>query len=208
MNVSLKCRCGALRGTVEDVPRSGWARVVCLCDDCQAYAHYLGRASDVLDANGGTDIYPVAPASLKITRGLEHLKCLRLTGKGMLRWYAGCCKTPIANSAPYAQVPHNGVVHVIMDHAADGTTRDAALGPIRYRIFGKFGIGKLPPGTLDKASLPVVLGTIGFLLGGFLRRRYQPSPFFDPKTGQPSVTPYVLTTPEREALRPLCGPKP
>ena len=41
-------------------------RVVCYCDDCQAFLHYLKRA-DLLDAHGGTDIvqvYSEAPPRL------------------------------------------------------------------------------------------------------------------------------------------------
>ena len=38
--------------------------MVCYCDDCQAFLHYLGRA-DLLDALGGTDIVQMAPAACR-----------------------------------------------------------------------------------------------------------------------------------------------
>ena len=60
--VELRCRCGEVVGLVENAAPQKVNRVVCYCDDCQAFAHQLGRA-DLLDAQGGTDIIQVAPAS-------------------------------------------------------------------------------------------------------------------------------------------------
>jgi hypothetical protein len=130
MNVSLKCRCGSFRGVASDISSSTGSRIICYCDDCKAYAHYLGQSKEVLDSNGGTDVFPVTPCKLKITHGAENLKCLRLSDKGMFRWYAGCCKTPIANSMPTHKIPFAGVISTIMCHANDHITRDEALGPI------------------------------------------------------------------------------
>jgi len=205
-HVSLKCRCGALRGRLTGLAQSSAKRIVCLCDDCQSFAHYLGRAQDVLDANGGTDVYPSYHSQIQITQGIEHLQCLRLSPKGMLRWYAACCKTPIANSPYSHKVPYVGLIHSFMDHAADGTTRDAALGPIHARVQGKFGIGPLPSGTHQTAPLPVILDVVVFLFRGWIKRRHQPSPFFEGSSGLPRVKPYVLTLDERKTVRKLCGP--
>ena len=208
MNVQLKCNCGALRGVASGISKSNGNRIVCMCDDCQAYAHFLGRAKEVLDDNGGTDVFPVTPSNLKITQGIENLKCLRLTDKGMIRWYAGCCKTPIANSMPSPRVPFAGVIHTIMNHAGDAKTRDDALGPVRARVQGKYGVGKLPQDAYQTAPLGVIFSTIRFLLIAWIKGQHTPSPFFDSNTGKPKVKPYVLTSTERENLRKFCGPKP
>jgi hypothetical protein len=202
----LKCSCGSLRGVADGLSTSGAKRIVCLCADCQAYAHFLGRAKDVLDENGGTDVFPVTPRHLKITSGIENLKCLRLTPKGLFRWYAGCCKTPIANTLS-PKMPFAGTVHSIMDHAADGMTREEALGPIDARVLGKSAIGKVPPGTSNSASVAVILRTIRFLLRARLKGEHTPSPFYD-SSGAPKAKPYVLSEQEREGLRKFCGPKP
>jgi hypothetical protein len=46
---SLQCRCGTLKGRV---CRSHVAnRCVCYCRDCQAFAHFLGRADEILGCN-------------------------------------------------------------------------------------------------------------------------------------------------------------
>lgn len=196
VDISLECRCGALKGVVA----GGVAgpRMICLCDDCQAYAHYLRRSGDILDANGGTDIFPVRPANLDITQGIENLKCVRLSGRGMFRWYAGCCNTPVANSMPSPKFPFAGVFHLLV--------KQGDAGPVRARVQGKHGIGTLPEGTLQTVSPGVILRTLAFLLPGFIRRQHRPSPFFD-DAGRPIVEPYVLPRIERESLRPLCGPR-
>jgi hypothetical protein len=206
MNVSLKCRCGAVRGIATDIAPTTGIRVVCMCDDCQAYAQYLGKPNEILDEHGGTDIFQVTPSQLRITQGAAHIRVLRLTDKGLCRWYAGCCKTPIANSLNSAKVPFSGVVHTIMDHAGDGVTRDAALGPIQAKILGKFAIGKMPADADEAVSFGLVLRWMRFIAWGFIFGRAKPSPFFDVNTGKPIVAPYVLTKAERENLRRLCGP--
>lgn len=198
-DLPLKCRCGALRGMIKNVGRSQFVRAVCYCDDCQAYAHFLGRANDLLDKNGGTEILPVVPSSLKLNYGVENLRCLRLSPKGIFRWYAGCCNTPIANTASISWVPYNGVVHAIID-GGDAAARDELLGPIQARIFQKFGIGELPPEALEKIPFGLTMRRFGFMLKGLIGMRYRPSPFFDPRTGKPSRDPYVLELSEREAL--------
>lgn len=203
MDIPLKCSCGALRGIVRDMSSRRGHRTVCMCDDCQAYAHYLGQAKSVLDENGGTDVLAVAPANLEITHGIENLKCLRLTEKGMLRWYAGCCNTPISNTAPNSKIPFAGVVHSIIDFGSSGQNRDNILGPVSMRVQGKSGIGILPEGTYQKFSFKQIVQTVGFLIVGFLRRQYTPSPFFDTQTGKPVAVPYVLTKTERDDLRKL-----
>ena len=208
MNVLLKCNCGALRGIAKNMSSVQGHRVICMCDDCQAYAHFLGRAKSVLDENGGTDVLPVAPSNLEITQGIENLKCLRLTGKGMLRWYAGCCNTPIANTAPFSKVPFAGVVHTIMDFAGNAKARDNSLGPVGMRVQCQYGIGNLAEGTYQKTPLKLILHTVRFLIAGWLKGQYAPSPFFNLKTGKPTVGPYILTAIERESLRKFCGPKP
>ncbi len=44
---------------------------------------------------------------------------MRLTPMGLLRWYAGCCNTPIGNMVS-ARVPFIGIVHMFMGDSAPG----------------------------------------------------------------------------------------
>lgn len=196
--VPLKCQCGEVRGAALDVTPTSGIRVVCYCDDCQVYAYALDRAA-VLDANGGTDIYQLWPSRLRIEAGGEHLRCLRLSEKGLLRWYAGCCGSPVGNTPAAVKVPCVGVVHTFMDHAAIGRSREELLGP-PARIQGRFARGS---GASDvHRSVPVrfMARSVSFLFRGWRAGAYSPSPFFVADSKRPAVEPKVLTSAERRAL--------
>jgi Family of unknown function (DUF6151) len=51
----------------------------------------------VLDEAGGIDNFQAPPARVKVTAGTDALRCVRFSSK-VLRWYADCCRTPIANT--------------------------------------------------------------------------------------------------------------
>lgn len=178
-------------------------RVVCYCDDCQAFAHHLGRA-DLLDAHGGTDIVQVAPATLAFYRGDEHIVGLRLTPKGLYRWYASCCNTPLGNTVTPG-IPFVGVVAQAFQ-GDDGRGPDAYFGPPIGAIMGKFAVGQAPPGSTG-LQLGLLFRAIRKVLGWRLRGRAWPHPFFDRETGAPSRPVSTLEPAAREALRPLCGPR-
>ena len=88
MNHPLQCTCGTLKGYVSHPERVN--RAVCYCTDCQAFAHFLGLAHVILDAKGGTDVIQTVPANVTFTEGQHVLACMRLSPKGLLRWYARC----------------------------------------------------------------------------------------------------------------------
>lgn len=197
-DVPLRCRCGHIRGLAVGVGHEVGTRLVCYCDDCQRYARALGT-DGVLDRFGGTDIFQTTPARLRITEGTDEIRCLRLSEKGLIRWYSGCCKVPLVNTVASPKVPFVGVVHTFMDHASDGRTRDEALGPPRAFVQGKFAIGGVPPQAHRTAPLSLILRSIRVLLLGWVRGEHRPSPFFDAKSGAPIVVPSILTEGELAA---------
>ena len=174
---------------------------MCYCDDCEAYARYLGR-EDIVDRYGGTDVYQTTPSHLEINDRAEHIRCVRLSENGLMRWYAGCCRTPIGNTLASPRMPFVGVVHCFMDHASDGRARDHVLGLPRARIQGRYAIGGVPPGAHRIAPLGVVLRSLRLVVAGWLKGKHRPSAFFDPATGLPVATPDILSRSERERLRP------
>lgn len=201
--VELRCRCGEVRARVTGASPRTVNRVVCYCDDCQAFAHRLGRA-DLLNSQGGSDIVQVAPASLAFLQGQHRIVGLRLAPKGLFRWYASCCNTPVGNTLTPA-IPFVGIVAQAFDNAPQRA--DDVFGPPTGAILGKYAIGEPPAGSTG-LNLSLILRAIGKVLGWRLRGKAWPHPFFGKGEGQ-AIYPFtVLSQQEREALRPLCGPQP
>jgi len=198
LDLALRCRCGHVRGVATDVSPSTGFRFVCYCGDCQAFARYLKRTG-VLDPAGGTDIFQMPPARIRLTAGTDALRCLRLSDK-VLRWYADCCRTPIANTAAGSRFPLAGMIHCFMDHEASDRSRDEALGPPLCRVFERSAIAPLPPDVPPPPSLGLYARRIPRLLGWWMRGLARPSPFFDDSTKAPRAVPRVLAPGERAAL--------
>ncbi len=187
-DISLKCQCGEIRGTANDVsPKSG-NRIICMCDDCQAYMKFLGKEDEFLDEHGGTDIFQLTPSQIKITKGKDNIRCVKMAEKGILRWYAGCCNTPIANTMAAAKMPFAGMPHSFMDHSADGATRDSVLGPIIAKVFGQFAKGDMPSDAHPKIPFSFYMRSLKILLPAWLKGKASPNPFFN-EDGSPIISP-------------------
>lgn len=200
VDLPVRCSCGTLRGVASGVSEAAGNRLVCYCDDCQSFPHFLGQADRVLDAHGGTDIFQMSPARLRFTEGTDQLVCMRLRPRGLLRWYAACCKTPIANTPPRRGLPFVGLIHACVDHAADGRSRDESLGPIRARVHARFAKGdRSGLDAHDKAPASLVLRFMRVLVMARLRGDHTRSPFFD-AAGAPCATPHVLSRDELRAV--------
>jgi len=199
----LSCRCGAVHGRVTDMASNVANRIVCYCRDCQAFAHQLKRA-DLLDAHGGSDIVAVAPAAISFDRGREHIRGVRLSDKGLHRFYASCCNTPLGNVAR-PSIPFVGVPAQAFAATGPGGI-DALLGPVRGRVYGQHAVGTPPEGSTSLQ--PTLLARIIWRIATWgLRGSGKPNPFFDSQTQQPLYALLVLSSAERDALRPLCGPR-
>jgi hypothetical protein len=188
---------------VTDAAPSTANRVICYCDDCQAFLHHLRRA-DLLDAHGGTDIIQIAPASLQFVGGEQRIIGLRLTPKGLYRWYASCCGTPLGNMVGPA-IPFVGIV--AQAFASDGQKPDDLFGPPIGAIYGRYAVG-LAPGAAAGLSARLVARALLMVLGWRLRGRAWPHPFFQRTPCTPRFPLATLSRSEREALRLHCGPHP
>ena len=139
------------------------SRVTCrrlLASGLSATARIVRRSriffvrSDVLDAAGGTDIFQMPPGRLQFTAGADALRCLCFSEK-VFRWYADCCKTPIANGAATPRFPVIGVIHSFMDFEAYGRSRDEILGTPLCRIHERSAVGPLPADAPPTARLGI-----------------------------------------------------
>lgn len=200
--VEVSCRCGQVRGTVTEATPEAVNHVQCYCDDCQAYLHWLGRG-DLLNAIGGSEIVQVAPAALRFNQGQERIRGVRLQAKGLHRWYASCCNTPVGNTLTPA-LPFVGIL--VQAFAANPAQIEQAFGPARGGMFGKFAVGEAPKGS-TRINLGLLGGAILRLLRWRIAGKAWPHPFFDDSTKAARYPLQTLSDAEREALRPLCGPR-
>ncbi len=188
-NLNLQCKCGSVQGVVENVtPKSG-NRCICFCKDCQAFPTELGVADSVLDEHGGTELFQAPLSHVKITQGSEHLRCLRLTKKGLYRWYTDCCNT-VAGNTVSAKIPFFGIVHSFMKDEMD---RTELLGPIRGAVFIKHAKDGYVKPKEFASELGVNLRVIGKLLVWKLKSFRKPSAFFD-ENGRSISKPRIIST--------------
>lgn len=188
MGLDVRCRCGQVRGVLE--ASAIHARVSCYCRDCQAWARWLGTPG-LLDDSGGTDVVVITPGLLRFESGQEQMACATLSGK-VLRWYAACCRTPLANTGARARPVFATLAAGTMDSlrlveiagppARAVAHQRSATAPVRAT-----------PLTLARA----VAGTAIGLLGAKLRRQ-QHSPFFDAASGEPLRVPQPISAPRTE----------
>lgn len=194
MNYVLQCQCGALEGTVALSKAAN--RAVCYCRDCQSFARYLGQPERILNEQGGTRIIAAVPNQVHLTRGAERLACMRLSDKGMLRWYASCCRTPIGNTPPDPSFPYVGLIDACLPGAAHQL--DEALGPVRVSLNTHSAQGHVAPTRV--ATVLAILKIMRSVLGARLSGSFRHNPFFRAGTAEPVAVAHVLTLEERRTL--------
>lgn len=177
--IKLSCECGNVQGKTHFMTATSGNRITCCCADCQAFANYLehlgrGNATPILDQFLGTDIFQMPISKLAIHQGVEEIACVRLTRKGMYRWYTRCCHTPIGNTLG-ANMPFIGVIHNFMKH---DVSRVEDIGKNRAYVHTK-GMKDSIPKILKGSSLRAVLRSVMKLLIWKIQGLNRPSVFFD-----------------------------
>jgi len=192
---AIKCTCGQVRGRL--ARQAKITRCLCYCKSCQAFARFLKRDHEILDSAGGTDIVQTLPAWVHIDQGMEHLACMRLSEKGIFRWYTSCCNTPIGNTAGTARLSFVGLIHNCLE--SEGENLDESFGPVTVVVNTESAIGSPRPGEKGKLA-----GLFSVLLRAFTARlngKYRQTPFFDAGTNTPVVTPRILSRQEARDLQ-------
>lgn len=190
MQHPLQCRCGTVKGLVSRPEIAN--RAVCYCGSCQAFAYFLGRQGDVLDERGGSDVIQVLPKNLAFTQGIGALSCLRLTDKGVHRWYASCCNTPIGNTMHTCKISFVGLLHSCLD--TSGVPLSGSFGEVRTRVNTQGARGTSKPKTEGLAR------TFWWFTKTIIKARldggYRHTPFFFVDEDRPIVVPRVLSAAE------------
>ena len=195
MHHTIQCQCGTLKGYVEHPEKAN--RAVCYCKDCQYFAHFLQADTTTLDATGGTDIVQTLPRYVHFTAGIETLKCLRLTDAGLLRWYASCCSTPIANTPPNFKLSFVGLIHNCLE--CSKTSVEDAFGPISMHVNTEGAKGQPKP--KPSSVFSIFRRLMPMLAMARINGSYKHTPFFSSLSGKPVVTPSVLSSAELSELK-------
>lgn len=194
MTHSIRCHCGRLKGTLQSTREVN--RCLCYCTDCQAFAHYLKRGTEILDASGGSGIVQTLPMNIAFTEGLDQLACMRLTPKGLLRWYARCCNTAIGNTLPNFKFSFIGLIDDCL--AMKQGSLDEAFGPVHMHVHTRHAKGNPKP---TANGLPGGYWRVGrMILTSRLNGDYRKNPFFS-DTGAPIATPAVLGEDELHEIK-------
>jgi hypothetical protein len=152
----------------------------------------------MLDSFNGTDIVAVRPRYVSFTSGIDKLACMSLSPTGTLRWYSSCCKTPIGNTPRDFKTSHVGLVHDCLE--SGGIPIERSFGPIKMRV-NRQGASKVPP---RNAPLDFGIAMAKYLASMAWTRftgQYRTNPFFNTTSGQPIVSPHVVSAAERAKLR-------
>ncbi|MBB3035130.1 DUF6151 family protein [Alteriqipengyuania lutimaris] len=183
-DLPFSCRCGAVRGTIGKAgPRHG-DYVVCHCTDCQNFANRFDAAQRVMDGDAGTLLYQSRCARMRIERGLGELRCLHLTEKPTLRWYAQCCDTPMFNTFRNGKIPY--VTTLVGNSEAE--LRGRLLGEPIGHLFVEDDPNDLGPVhrmPMSKLMRRFFIRMVKDILSGDRRR----SPLFDSRTLEPICAP-------------------
>ena len=181
------CSCGAFAGHIPAEAQKSGLRLVCFCPDCRANELYHQQPDPV----EGVDLFQVAPHAVTITQGAEHLRLLRLGPKGLFRWYASCCGTPVANTLSKPKLAFAGLRSDLFDSKE-------ALGKVKARAY-VVRAGKPPR---NEGMARMVYGIFSRMITANLSGLWRKTPFFDAETGKPVVEPEVLSKEVRAGLYP------
>lgn len=193
--LDFKCECGAIHAALHDASPQSGRRLICHCNDCQAFAHYLGKEKLMLDDHAGTHVYQTDSSQFEITKGQDKLACVTVTGGPLLRWYCKDCQTPIANTLSSTRFPF---LSLILSGFDRGKT-DALLGRDAEHVAVESGagdLGKIKTAGMAGMLFKLLVRTVKALFNPDLKK----SPLFDSDTGKPVATPKKLEPAERLAI--------
>lgn len=192
-DLKFRCGCGNLHGTLHGASPHSGQHIACYCKDCRAVIAHFQKERRFLDEAGGVALFQTSPTRITFDGGTEALACLRLSPKGVLRWYAACCDTPMFNTVPSAGLPFAAL---LTGNLASGS---APLGPVKARVNTGAPTGPVPEPNSAFAAFRAIAALMLGLLVAKLRGDHKRSPFFDQQTGKPVAEPRTLTKEQRLA---------
>lgn len=196
-SVRKACRCGAVEMTLAVPAPSAGTRVTCFCRDCQTAARLCEDGTDILSQAGGTEIWQTTPDRITFEKGEDRLEIRRLSPKGLYRWVARCCDTPMINTMPKVHWPFAGVV--LRRSEVEGEA--ASLGPSRCQAFTRDAVPGQgsPPG--DRGFYHAGFRVLARLAAAWISGRSRQNPLLS-ADGAPIAPVVVISLEQRKAAIP------
>ncbi len=191
----MTCWCGSIEWTLNETAPPIGIRYTCYCNDCQAFAHYTGNPDDILDPNGGTDAYQLPVSNITLVTGQDHLRCVHMTSRRLLRWYCNTCMAPVANTYNTSKMSFASMPLAVVPPE----TRDTVLGPSSGHVWAKFS--KTDLSRTKAINIPAMLWRmISRIIQARLSGDFRNNPFFSVDSGQPICDPHRLNGEARSHL--------
>lgn len=146
------------------------------------------------DAMGGAEFVATRAEHVVFEAGTEHLACLSLSEKGLLRWYAACCSTPIANTTRDWKFSYVGLIHTCLK--ADAASFERSFPKLQMRV--NTSSARQSPQRMLLKTAAALLGFMPRVIASRVSGSYRRTPFFASPAGSPIVEVYVLSEAETE----------
>ena len=176
------CACGEVSGHLSVRPPRGATHLVCHCDDCLTAEVAMGQP---YPGSAGVAVVQTTPDRVHFESGADRLAILRLSPKGLYRWYAACCGVPLFNTPVKMGVPYVALV-------ARRAIAPEDLGRVAAHVNA---------GSENRGALRAIPGIIGRTLAARVTGRWKQTPFFA-EDGSPVAEAHVLTRAQRAAAAP------
>ncbi|MEE3078759.1 MAG: DUF6151 family protein [Bdellovibrionota bacterium] len=196
-SIPLKCSCGQVSGEIVDFKGTG-THIQCACDDCQAYIHYLNKEDVFLDQFGFSEIYQVRSNQVRILNGEENIKCLRLSPKGIFRFYASCCHTPISNMIGL-KMSFAGISRSFIN--LDDNEILNQLGPVTYHIMTEYALREVTEKSSRKFPLILTLKIVKQIIHGKIFKTYLPNSFYQQSNGTSKFPVSILSLEDKKSIK-------
>lgn len=188
--IGFSCSCGEVAGQVDVPSPSAGNHIVCHCPDCRASAIHLGQPDP--GAENGTELWQTAPDHVTILQGADRLAIQQLSPKGLYRWYASCCNTPLFSTLRKPRLAFVGLNANRLDDTAP-------LGPLIGHAFLPGGPGKT---YRHEGFNRIGMRIARMMLAANLSGRWRQTPFFD-ETGKATAPTHVISKEEHKPATPF-----
>jgi hypothetical protein len=186
--VALSCMCKEVEAELRDATPGTTNHLVCYCRDCRAFLRFVGK-SEWLTPGGGVALVHVAAGTVSFKKGFERLEGIRLSDKGLFRYFTSCCKTPFGVTMSEG-----------MPLVAFSTRTVESLAPFcpPSPCYGKSAEPGAPVGIPSLVTPAFGLKMVRLLATWKLTGKGRPHPYFQNGASIPKVR--VLTPEERKGL--------